>query len=106
MWASSTRTIWQTPHRPHIEKLVDATALNVSKAATSNNLGLSYFDNEEFDLAQNCFDIAAKTEQMLVDDRKGSTEDLAFYYNNIGLCCYHQADPKELDLDIMADAIS
>lgn len=85
---------------------MDATALNVSKAATSNNLGLSYFDNEEFDLAQNCFDIAAKTEQMLVDDRKGSTEDLAFYYNNIGLCCYHQADPKELDLDIMADAIS
>lgn len=70
-----------------IEKLIEATTLNVSKAATSNNLGLSHFDNEEFDLAMNCFQIAAGAEAILVETPdKGSEEDLAFYYNNMGLC--------------------
>jgi hypothetical protein len=37
------------------------------------------------------FEKAMTTEQVLVDDKKGSLEDLAFYYNNMGLCHYHKS---------------
>jgi len=69
----------------------------VTKAATLNNLGLSLFDLGEYYEAGTCFDKARQSEEAQGIDRKGRGEDddkdLAFYYNNIGLCHYHNADP-------------
>ena len=69
-----------------IKRLEDAMKLNHAKAATANNLGLSYFDIEQYEDANENFEKAVESEQAQDDDKKGNPEDLAFYYNNVGLC--------------------
>ena len=84
-----------------IENLKKASIQGQAKAATANNLGLSYFDIEDFDNAMEQFEKAMSTEQILVDEKKGSLEDLAFYYNNMGLCHYHQARKQSDETESM-----
>lgn len=88
------------------KNLLLAVTCNIAKAATQNNLGLSYFDAGEFEEARECFEKARIAQEQAVNDGKGSTEDLAFYYNNMGLCHYHLARPMEEDAEIMQLAIT
>jgi tetratricopeptide (TPR) repeat protein len=78
-------------------------AVGTSKAATFNNLALSYFDAENFYEALIWFEKAKAAEEVLVNEVKGDSgdmEDYAFYLNNIGLCHYHLARPVEEDEEI------
>lgn len=51
-----------------IKHLVAASQLGPAKAATQNNLGLSYFDDENFIDALTCFETAKTTEEISVHD--------------------------------------
>jgi tetratricopeptide (TPR) repeat protein len=88
-----------------IDNLKKASISGQAKAATANNLGLSYFDIEDYDSAMEQFEKSTSTEQSLVDEKKGSLEDLAFYYNNMGLCHYHQARKIQEENELMVQAV-
>jgi tetratricopeptide (TPR) repeat protein len=94
----------------NIEKSIEAfkkaqTACSgIAKAATANNLGLSLFDNKEFEEAQNEFERAITYEKESLEG-KDDMEDIAFYYNNSGLCWYHLARTKSEDSAILENAI-
>ena len=79
----------------------------VAKAATANNLGLSLFDAEEFEEAQNEFEKAIKFEEEALEGEKGkdNLEDIAFYHNNSGLCWYHLARQDKPEGPILENAV-
>jgi tetratricopeptide (TPR) repeat protein len=60
-----------------IEDLKQAVALQAEKASAHNNLGLSYFEKEDFEDAINEFSTAIKLDPH------------PFHYNNRGLANYH-----------------
>lgn len=76
----------------------------MAKAATNNNWGLSLFDSEDWEGAKDKFQEAIQAELASLD-QKSDSSDLAFYYNNLGLCFYHLARPQDEDQDIMKQAI-
>jgi tetratricopeptide (TPR) repeat protein len=85
---------------------VAQNATPTTKPATYNNLGLSYFDNQEWDSARTQFENAINAQKALnQDENKGNVEDLAFYHNNQGLCYYHLARASPEDDIIMNEAV-
>jgi len=81
----------------------EAAKLNVAKAATQNNWGLSLFDKSEWDGAKERFEQAILAEEASMLD-KSDCSDIAFYENNLGLCYYHLARSCEEDNNIMGQA--
>ena len=59
-----------------------------------NNLGLSQFEDEQFDMALNSYGEAIKLEEEKIkNDKTGrSNDNLSFYHKNLGLALYHQGD--------------
>ena len=58
-----------------------------------NNLGLSYFESEQFEAALGSYEEAIRLEQekhKIEKDR--SLENLSFYHKNLGLALYHQGE--------------
>ena len=72
-----------------IDKLRKATELAPNEASAHNNLGLSYFENETFDLALESYTQAISKETTEVRENNGSKENLSFYHKNRGLAYYH-----------------
>ena len=72
-----------------IEELKKAVSLRNDESGAHNNLGLSYFEKEEFDDALNEFTKAIALEQ------------LPFHYNNRGIAYFHigQYDLAKKDYD-------
>ena len=56
-----------------------------------NNLGLSYFELEEWELALASYELAIRLEDERIQAEKGehSYENLSFYHKNLGLALYH-----------------
>jgi tetratricopeptide (TPR) repeat protein len=67
--------------------LKKAVELRNDKASAHNNLGLSYFENEDFEEALNYFTKAISFEQH------------SFHYNNRGLAYYHIGKLEEAKRD-------
>ena len=82
-----------------IEKLKRATDLAPNEASAHNNLGLSYFENEEFGLALESYTQAIAKEATEVRENQGSKENLSFYHKNRGLAYYHQGEMGEAKRD-------
>jgi tetratricopeptide (TPR) repeat protein len=59
------------------------------EASAFNNLGLSYFENEQFDEALNAYSTAIQKETTAVDEKNVNPEHLSFYLKNRGLAYYH-----------------
>ena len=59
-----------------------------------NNLGLSYFELEEWELALASYELAIRLEDERIQAEKGehSYENLSFYHKNLGLALYHYGD--------------
>lgn len=72
-----------------IEELKKAVGLKNDKSGAHNNLGLSYFEKEDYDEALNEFTKSIALEQH------------PFHYNNRGLAYYHigQYDLAKKDFD-------
>ena len=62
------------------------TATSTDLAAVFNNLGLSYFENDQFGDAVNQYTQAINKED------PGRKQELSFYYKNRGLAQYHLGD--------------
>jgi len=55
-----------------------------------NNLGLSQFENQEYENAITSYDQAIKAEHDKIKAEKDrSRENLSFYHKNLGLAYYH-----------------
>ena len=70
-----------------IEELKKAAEKRPDKASVHNNLGLSYFEKEDFEEALNCFTKAIQLEPH------------SFHYNNRGLAYYHIGKLEEAKRD-------
>ena len=59
-----------------------------------NNLGLSYFEREEWEMALSSYEEAIRLEIEKIKAEKGdrSWENLSFYHKNLGFALYHQGD--------------
>ena len=76
-----------------IDNLKLACSLCPNEPTYSNNLGLSYFESEQFDLALQAYDGAIHLEvEKIKNDGGRSWENLSFYHKNLGLALYHQGD--------------
>lgn len=83
-------------------ELKRATEELPQKAACWNNLGLSYFQNDQWEEATTAFQKAIQFEEVeLKELRTSSTDNLSFYYNNRGLAHHHSRcyDDALKDLD-------
>jgi tetratricopeptide (TPR) repeat protein len=72
-----------------IEQLKKATDVQPNKAPAHNNLGLSFFENEDWDDAISSYTKAISLEMQAVNELGVSKENLSFYFNNRGLAYYH-----------------
>jgi tetratricopeptide (TPR) repeat protein len=72
-----------------VDYLKKATENQPNKAPAHNNLGLSYFEKEEWQEALESYEKAINLETQIVLDLGISKENLSFYYNNRGLAYYH-----------------
>ena len=82
-----------------IDKLKRAADLQPSEASAWNNLGLSYFEAEDFQAANDSYTTAINKENAEVRENHGSEENLSFYYKNRGLAYYHQGEMAEAKRD-------
>ncbi len=79
-----------------IKCLQDACTQSPNEPTYHNNLGLSYFENEEFDAALTSYETAIKFETELIKkDPDRGTENLSFYHKNLGLAYYHQGNMED-----------
>ena len=55
------------------------------------NLGLSYFEKEDWEMALGSYEEAIRLEVEKIKSEKGerSWENLSFYHKNLGLALYH-----------------
>ena len=64
-----------------------------SEPTYHNNLGLSYFEKEEFDAALCSYEEAIRLENAKIKaETDRSDENLSFYHKNLGLALYHQGE--------------
>ena len=64
-----------------------------------NNLGLSYFENNEYNLAEDHFTQAITNAESAKDKTEENNENLSFYYKNRGLANYHLGKVEEAERD-------
>ena len=69
------------------------------EASAWNNLGLSYFENEQFDEALSAYGTAIQKETTAVDEKNVNPEHLSFYFKNRGLAYYHLGEMVEAKHD-------
>ena len=64
-----------------------------------NNLGLSYFENSYYVLAEDHFTQAITNAETAKDKSEENNENLSFYYKNRGLANYHLGKVEEAERD-------
>ena len=82
-----------------------ATELKPDEASAHNNLGLSYFENEDFSDALGSYTMAITKETTEVTEKNANPENLSFYHKNRGLALYHQGEMEDAkhDYDLAID---